>query len=144
MNKLKLRVHTESLPIRCEVCHQIDCFDPDQNWCSRCKGLSGKLQESPKDFFIKITFNTFGEIALGLMKLGLTTGAIVFTVLGFIWISSKESVDALLVLAILSLGIGLVGALIFVAVFLLGIIALNAIENLKWRFAGKQHPIKQV
>ncbi|MBI4853448.1 MAG: hypothetical protein HY819_16765 [Acidobacteria bacterium] len=145
MNKLtNLRIHTESLPIRCEVCHQTDCFNPDQNWCSRCKGLSSKVQLSPKEFFIKITFQTVKEVILGLMKLGFMTGGIMFLLLGFIWFTLAEPSDAFLVLAVLALATGLLGALIFATVFLLGIITLNTIENLKWRFAGKQHPIKQV
>lgn len=144
MNKLtKLHIHTESLPFRCEICHQVDCFDPDKNWCSRCKELSGKIQTSQKEFFIKITFNTVREVVFGLIKLGLLTGGMVFLALGFIWLSSTEPLDSFLVLAVLALVTGLLGSLIFATVFLLGIITLNTIENLKWRFAGKQHPMRQ-
>jgi hypothetical protein len=35
----KIKVKTESLPERCETCHQSDCFDPAQNYCSRCAGF---------------------------------------------------------------------------------------------------------
>src|SRR5437868_1759051 len=36
----KLKVKAESPPERCEVCHQSDCFDPINNYCSRCAGVS--------------------------------------------------------------------------------------------------------
>ncbi len=31
-----LRVRSVSLAVRCEVCHQSDCYDPETNICSRC------------------------------------------------------------------------------------------------------------
>ncbi|MEW6732042.1 MAG: hypothetical protein AB1489_12010 [Acidobacteriota bacterium] len=37
-NKLKIR--TESLPERCEICHQADCFDATTNHCSRCADIT--------------------------------------------------------------------------------------------------------
>lgn len=33
---LKIAIRNESLSKRCEVCHQIDCYDPQTNRCSRC------------------------------------------------------------------------------------------------------------
>src|SRR5205814_857545 len=36
----ELKILTESFPERCEVCHQIDCFDAKRNYCSRCSPLS--------------------------------------------------------------------------------------------------------
>ena len=33
----KLKVKLETLPVRCEICHQKDCFDPETNSCYRCK-----------------------------------------------------------------------------------------------------------
>ena len=35
----EIRIKGESEPVRCEVCHQADCFDAKMNECSRCKGL---------------------------------------------------------------------------------------------------------
>jgi hypothetical protein len=35
----KLRITTESLPRRCEICHQSDRFDAFNNYCSRCTDL---------------------------------------------------------------------------------------------------------
>jgi hypothetical protein len=36
----KIKIKSESLPERCEVCHQKDCFNPVSNFCSRCKDYS--------------------------------------------------------------------------------------------------------
>ncbi|MEW6735457.1 MAG: hypothetical protein AB1489_29470 [Acidobacteriota bacterium] len=40
----KLKIKTESMPTRCEVCHQSDQFDPEKNHCSRCVGVAPKGQ----------------------------------------------------------------------------------------------------
>ena len=32
----KLKIKTESLPQRCEICHQSDLFDAERNHCERC------------------------------------------------------------------------------------------------------------
>lgn len=32
-----MKILSESLPQRCEICHQRDCFDPETSYCSRCK-----------------------------------------------------------------------------------------------------------
>ncbi|MEW6733309.1 MAG: hypothetical protein AB1489_18420 [Acidobacteriota bacterium] len=36
----KLEIKTESLPKRCEICHQADQFDPQKNVCIRCAKLN--------------------------------------------------------------------------------------------------------
>jgi hypothetical protein len=38
-NMYKLRIKTESLPIRCDICHKADCYEPDFDFCSRCNEL---------------------------------------------------------------------------------------------------------
>jgi hypothetical protein len=35
----ELQIRAEHQPSRCEVCHQADCFDAEQNFCSRCHDL---------------------------------------------------------------------------------------------------------
>ncbi len=35
----QLKIKTESLPERCEICHQSDLFDPEANLCSRCSDI---------------------------------------------------------------------------------------------------------
>lgn len=34
------RVRNEHLPVRCEICHQTDLFDPEIGECARCAGIS--------------------------------------------------------------------------------------------------------
>src|SRR4051812_43798984 len=56
MNRLKIK--TESLPARCEVCHQADRFDPIINYCSRCELLSVEfLSTSRRRFLINAEQN---------------------------------------------------------------------------------------
>jgi hypothetical protein len=47
---IKPRIKVVSLPARCEVCHQSDCFDPIKNHCSRCADIV-----SIKDSYIERT-----------------------------------------------------------------------------------------
>jgi hypothetical protein len=39
----KLQIKSESLPERCEVCHQSDLFDPETGHCSRCGNVPAKI-----------------------------------------------------------------------------------------------------
>jgi hypothetical protein len=41
-----MQIKNESLPSRCEICHQTDCFDALTNYCSRCQGLSHLAESS--------------------------------------------------------------------------------------------------
>jgi hypothetical protein len=34
-----LKVKSESMPARCEVCHQTDMFDSENNYCARCEAV---------------------------------------------------------------------------------------------------------
>jgi hypothetical protein len=40
---LRLKIKAESLPTRCDVCHQNDMFDPQLNVCGRCTGVADIL-----------------------------------------------------------------------------------------------------
>jgi hypothetical protein len=33
----EIQIKAESFPQRCEICHQTDCFDVKNNYCSRCE-----------------------------------------------------------------------------------------------------------
>lgn len=44
---MKLKVKQEHRPTRCEVCHQSDCFDAKDNYCSRCDSIF-QLDKNPK------------------------------------------------------------------------------------------------
>lgn len=41
------RVTSESLPARCDICHQADCFDAATGACSRCAGLVLEVLSEP-------------------------------------------------------------------------------------------------
>ncbi len=41
----KIQVKNVSLSERCEVCHQADCFDAENNYCSRCAGADIQIKE---------------------------------------------------------------------------------------------------
>src|SRR5438093_21108 len=68
----KLKVKTESLAERCEVCHQSDLFDPKTGYCIRCKNTAiqtvqnsqltdySKSQKSPSR-----KVQTFGAFLIG-------------------------------------------------------------------------------
>lgn len=36
---VNMQIHFESLPERCDICHQSDCFDPATSHCVRCSGV---------------------------------------------------------------------------------------------------------
>jgi hypothetical protein len=44
--KETLTVKRESLPVRCEVCHQTDKFNPATGVCRRCSPMMGGPLES--------------------------------------------------------------------------------------------------
>src|SRR5689334_5336740 len=52
---IKLDIKTASLPQRCEICHQNDCFSPATNFCSRC---SSAITELPNNFETAIAIET--------------------------------------------------------------------------------------
>lgn len=41
-----MKILSESLPQRCEICHQRDCFDPQTSYCSRCKEVNTFLNQN--------------------------------------------------------------------------------------------------
>lgn len=139
-----LYIHSESFPLRCEVCHQIDHFDPIQNWCSRCKEIAIKSKDLEKETFISVSVNTAFEIVTSLMKIGMLIGVTCGLITGFLWVSAIQSADELLVLAVLSLLIGPIAGLVFGFIFLLGITTLNGIERLKWRVSGRRSPLQEI
>jgi hypothetical protein len=54
-----VEIKAESLPQRCEICHQTDCFDATTNYCSRC-GKTASLIKSENEIFKsvgKVKFN---------------------------------------------------------------------------------------
>jgi hypothetical protein len=45
----ELKIRRESLPARCEVCHQADLFDPKTGYCERCKRTNRLRYDTPGD-----------------------------------------------------------------------------------------------
>ncbi|MEW6734941.1 MAG: hypothetical protein AB1489_26865 [Acidobacteriota bacterium] len=39
----KLKIKTQSLPTRCEICHQMDMFEPEQGICQRCQDVPAQI-----------------------------------------------------------------------------------------------------
>ena len=64
----KIKIKQQSFPKRCEICHQTDLFDAENNVCSRCilvKDLTSKAYESPtRTNHNPITIITAGNIEL--------------------------------------------------------------------------------
>lgn len=46
---MELKVKTEAFPLRCEICHQSDHFDPLTNSCFRCAKVDVALLSSPNN-----------------------------------------------------------------------------------------------
>src|SRR5947209_5018027 len=65
----KLQIKAELLPKRCEICHQIDCFDPFLNFCSRCNELIEKRLTKNK-FIKKIIFTDRPLLKIFIWPLG--------------------------------------------------------------------------
>jgi len=111
MNNLKIII--ESLPTRCEICHQSDLFDSEANLCSRCQNiqidedLSFSKKRRPLDY---------GDI-------GLITGAIGGALIGVI----SEIVKGLSLAHISSYPV-IIGLVIVGAIF--GTISGEGIERL--------------
>jgi hypothetical protein len=77
----ELRIKGESLPARCEVCHQADCFDAEANLCSRCESISSNLTSQlnkNEDWLERILGRFFNAVGNGLvwMLLGTCIGVV--------------------------------------------------------------------
>jgi hypothetical protein len=83
----KMQIKTESLPERCEICHQIDLFDAQRNYCSRCADVPTLINESSISRIVKaptvtdIELGAFVGLVTGLL-IGIVGGAIAFSVQG--------------------------------------------------------------
>lgn len=42
-----MKIKAESLPKRCEICHQSDRFDPKTGFCARCANISTEVGQHP-------------------------------------------------------------------------------------------------
>ena len=51
----ELKIRSESLPDRCEICHQADYFNPQTNHCSRCANITAPITSPEKSRTEEIT-----------------------------------------------------------------------------------------
>src|SRR5262249_3647456 len=66
-----IKIRTESLPKRCEVCHQSDRFNAKENHCARCANMLASRN-------VEIITNTVGININGLIALPTTTALALF------------------------------------------------------------------
>lgn len=43
----QITILKETAPTRCEICHQADCYDPVNNYCSRCSSITPPFNNEP-------------------------------------------------------------------------------------------------
>src|SRR5688572_18742208 len=79
----KLKIKVESLPERCEVCHQSDLFDPVSNHCSRCSRL--QTTDAKTAFAVRLVNKapTLTDIEVGI-AIGMTMGVLIGATMGLI------------------------------------------------------------
>jgi hypothetical protein len=72
-------IHAESLPTRCEICHQTDLFDGEKNFCARCAGITPPVDAlaAPTRRIINSTQNISHANLLSYV-IGLIIGAWIF------------------------------------------------------------------
>src|SRR5689334_5469458 len=80
----ELQLKAESFPVRCEICHQADRFDPETNSCLRCDAynLPNKVATKNHNYSIpRALFTAATETILGGFAgffVGATAGIIIF------------------------------------------------------------------
>ena|ERR1051326_1959795 len=78
---VEVKVKTESLPARCEVCHQSDLFNPQTNYCVRCRDTAALILNSFRA--IRDTKNKPPEVMRKQLDQDLVTSAVCSTILVF-------------------------------------------------------------
>lgn len=137
----KLIVKNESLPYRCDICHQSDCFDAQTNCCLRCQNVQILPPTGAQTSFIRVSPQTVQQVFLGLTKLGFVTGSSTATVLACFWLFSGKTSAGALALAILAIIGGPLCGIFFGVMFGIAALVLNWIEAFKWRLTGRRRPI---
>ncbi|MEW6732301.1 MAG: hypothetical protein AB1489_13310 [Acidobacteriota bacterium] len=82
----KLQVKTESLPARCEICHQSDLFDASNNRCQRC---------SPNNLtqYVATTFQSRADIGTGSWRVPLFISSAVVLAIVVLIIGLRQQGD---------------------------------------------------
>ena len=110
----ELRIKTEFLPERCEVCHQADFFDAKSNYCSRCGSVTALLKSDTQEIgraadreiagFRSILSRQFPRLIAGLWFSGASLIPIVFFI-KFLLNNSWERLDPMFPFMILPVSI---------------------------------------
>ena len=94
----KMQLKSETLPTRCEICHKSDCFDAQNNFCSRCAGVPTTVPSrfnNSADFLDAVNdarfIKTFGIISLvGAIFFGLGKPIGIGVGLAVLWYSKNN------------------------------------------------------
>ncbi|MBI4854726.1 MAG: hypothetical protein HY819_23260 [Acidobacteria bacterium] len=79
MNKVKIK--KENSPTRCEICHKSDCFDFQNQNCSRCDGLDvlgeiNTFEPLPENQYIRnVNLDFLGKVTNICISIGLFLGS---------------------------------------------------------------------
>jgi len=111
---MKLKVKTESLPVRCETCHQADLFDPLKNYCSRCSGINIRINCKA------ISANTILRRAVIVVKgftifggvLGFGIGSLKFIIIILKGLIGRSFNSQIIYDFVYAIGIGIVGLIV--------------------------------
>lgn len=71
----EIKLKNEGLPIRCEICHQRDFFDPLNNFCSRCSSLALNYHPQTSHNFFNYA-NLLSKCQKALKNLSLSIGEV--------------------------------------------------------------------
>jgi len=83
----ELQLKAESFPVRCEICHQADRFDPETNSCLRCDAYNLPINSISKNYnfsTVRAIFTATYETVLGGFAgtfVGATAGIIILNFL---------------------------------------------------------------
>ena len=75
---LKFHIKAEKPPVRCEICHQSDCFDPVQGQCLRCLEAVNVLTQPQTPSIASLAGLVWKWALVGFVFGGLLGGGIIF------------------------------------------------------------------
>ncbi|MEW6735475.1 MAG: hypothetical protein AB1489_29560 [Acidobacteriota bacterium] len=57
-----IKIKNQSLPLRCEICHLVDCFDATRNYCTRCADLQPDVYQTALSEKLNLDTSNIGAI----------------------------------------------------------------------------------
>lgn len=99
---MSLTIRRENLPVRCEICHQTDLFDPETGQCGRCEpvNLQGRRNSANQEHLLS-TVEIYGQNQSQLVKW--LIGLFIPTLLICFWGQSHHHLWVLIPLAAIDL-----------------------------------------